>query len=302
MKRATISLIAFWLTSFVAGSACSQAVTQAVPSVKPRVYALVAAVGEEFSLVHEVQSTGTHLSPYRRTTTNVPNDILNRLALHGLDAAVAKVDPNSKRIYMALTAAPMGGVAPAQRESVAIGNIVAALEKMPERLEWDRIVVATPAYRALAQNGVAGKLQGFGIFSEPLCQAGCDRPGRADARFLDAEPPDGVEAMTSEDKTIKTRTYLAPFSYITVWVLDPKTLVVLDKQQEFDNQKLAEPAYKPRLDLSKSDTQRYLGGRIASLIELSIGGAVMRSEAIGERGEVEVGDVKPVGTPDDAKK
>jgi hypothetical protein len=99
------------------------------------VYALVAAVGEQFSVVSEVQSTGSHLSPYRRRTIEVPN-ILNRLALHGLDKAIANIDPDSKRIYMALPAAQMAGVAPSEREGVAISKIVSALEKMPQRLEW----------------------------------------------------------------------------------------------------------------------------------------------------------------------
>ena len=303
MKHAIASLIGFCLLNVAAGWASGQPTTKPDEPVRPKVYALVAAVGEEFSIVHEVQSTGTHLSPYRRTRNDVPNDLLNRLALHGLDAAIARVDPGAKRIYLALAAAPMDRVAPPQRESVAIGNIVSALERMPERLEWDRIVVATPAYQALAQKGVASKLQGFGIFSEPLCQAGCDTPfSKTSPRFLDGEPPDGVEATTSEDKTIRARTYLAPFSYITVWVLDPKTLVVLDKQQEFDNLKLAEPRYKPRLDVSEADTQKYLAARIAQLVEASIGEAVMRSEVNGKHGEAEVGDVKVVTPPDDAKK
>jgi hypothetical protein len=173
---------------------------------------------------------------------------------------------------------------------------------LPQRLEWDRIVVATPAYRALEQSGVASKLQGFGIFSEPLCQAGCPGLSRTDARALDSEPPDGVEAVTSEDKAIKARTYFAPFSFITVWILNPKTLMVLDKQQGFDHQKLAEPRDKPPLDLSKNDAQKYVAARIASLIEASVGEAVRRSEVNGKHGEVEVGDVKEVTPADDAAK
>jgi hypothetical protein len=58
------------------------------------------------------------------------------LALHGLDKAIANIDPDSKRIYMALPAAQMAGVAPSEREGVAISKIVSALEKMPQRLEW----------------------------------------------------------------------------------------------------------------------------------------------------------------------
>ena len=239
------------------------------------VYALVAAVGEQFSVVSEVQSTGSHLSPYRRRTIEVPNT-LNRLALHGLDKAIANIDPDSKRIYMALPAAQMAGVAPSEREGVAISKIVSELEKMPQRLEWHRIVIATPAYRALELNGLASKLQGFGLFSQPLCQAGC-----GDDRH--ALGQDGVDAVTSEDKTIRARTYIAPFSYIEVWVLDPKSLAILDKQQGFDSQKLADPSYKP-LDISQSVGQKYVAGRISSLIELSVGGAVMHSE-VNRRGQ-----------------
>jgi hypothetical protein len=111
-----------------------------------------------------------------------------------------------------------------------------------------------------------------------------------------------VDAVTSEDKPIKARTFLAPYSYITIWVLDPETLAVLDKQQGFDNQKLAEPLSKPPLDLDQSnDQQQYLNRRIAGLISLSIGEAVIRSEVNAKRGTVEVGDVKVI-KPEDVKK
>jgi len=274
------------------GPAYGQAATEPADPVKPRVYALVAAVGEQFSFVSEVQSTGSHLSPYRRKTIEVPNNILNRLALHGLDKAIANIDPDSKRVYMAFSAAQMAGIAPSERERVAISTIVAELEKMPQRLEWDRIVIATPAYRVLELNGLASKLQGFGLFSQPLCQGRCGDD-------LHQLGQDGVDAITSEDKTIRARTYIAPFSYIEVWVLDPKSMAILDKRQGFDSQKLGEPRYKP-LDLSQSVGQKYVAGRISSLIELSVGEAVIHSE-LNRRGKVEIGEPKVVN-PDDAKK
>jgi len=274
------------------GPAYGQAATEPADPVKPRVYALVAAVGEQFSFVSEVQSTGSHLSPYRRKTIEVPNNILNRLALHGLDKAIANIDPDSKRVYMAFSAAQMAGIAPSERERVAISTIVAELEKMPQRLEWDRIVIATPAYRVLELNGLASKLQGFGLFSQPLCQGRCGDD-------LHQLGQDGVDAITSEDKTIRARTYIAPFSYIEVWVLDPKSMAILDKRQGFDSQKLGEPRYKP-LDLSQSVGQKYVAGRISSLIELSVAEAVIHSE-LNRRGKVEIGEPKVVN-PDDAKK
>jgi hypothetical protein len=96
--RSIVAAIGFCLINVATGPAYGQAATEPANSVKPRVYALVAAVGEQFSVVSEVQSTDSRLSPYRRRTIEVPNDILNRFALHGLDKAIANIDPDSKRI------------------------------------------------------------------------------------------------------------------------------------------------------------------------------------------------------------
>jgi hypothetical protein len=278
--------------NLVAAHAHGQAAPEAVDAVKPRIYALVAAVGAQFSVVSVVPTIGSHLSPYRRSTIEVPDNILNRFALHGLDRAIANIDPNSKRIYMTLHAAQMDGVEPSQRESVAIGKIVAQLEKMPQRLEWDRIVVATPAYRAQGFDGMASKLQGFGLFLQPLCQS--DAAISCEYGF---RPPSGPHALTPENKVIAANAFLAPFSYIEVWVLDPKTLAVLDKQQGFDNQKLADPTAR-MLDISQDANRQFLASRINSLIELSIDRAVKHTEL---SGKVEVGEPRVV-KPDDDKK
>lgn len=299
--RTFASALSFLCAILATGQAYGQDGPASTRRGEPRVYALIAAVGEQFTVVSDVMSTGSHLSHYRRSTSEVQNNILNRIALHGLDNAIAKIDPASKRIYLSLAAARMDGVEPSKRDEVAIGAIVAELKKVPERAQWDRILVATPAYRALDLDGMPSKLQGFGVFSERLCQAGCPNGLDGVPRELDPEPLGGVEALTSEDKSIKARTFLAPFSYIEVWVLDPKTLAVLDKQQGFDNQKLAEPVHKPSLDLSQTAAQKYLAGRIVTLVEVSIGQAVMHSEVNERRGKVEVGEPKLVD-PADAKK
>lgn len=300
--RAGPFAMALLLVGLSAGQAQGQPATADATNAKPRVYGLIAAVGAQFSLVSEGPTTGTHLSPYRRTTTDVPRDLLNRMALHSLDDAVAAIDPKSQRIYMSMAAKDMEGVVAAKREDVAIANVVAALQKMPERLQWDRIVVATPAYRALAKNGLGSNLQGLGIFSESMCQAGCGNPfSPLDVGWLDSEPPGGWDAVRSDDKATKARTYLAPFSYIAVWILDPKSLVVIDRREGFDSQKLAEPKWRPQLDVDQPDTQKYLAMRIFNLVEMSIGEAVKHSELVTGHGTVEVGDVKEV-KPDDAKK
>src|SRR5262249_22167387 len=199
-----------------------------------------------------------------------------------------------------LPAMPMDGVAPSAREAVAIAAIKESLGRMPERMQWDRIVVATPAYHPLDFNGLGSKLQGFGMFAETQCQA-CGGIGmEGDIKAIAREPPGGVDAITSEDKAIRARTFVAPFSYIAVWILDPKTLTVIDRQEGLDSQKLAQPPEKP-LDLSQADGQKYIVMRIANLIDLSVGDAVTRSEVNARRGIVEIGPIKEV-TPDGGPK
>jgi hypothetical protein len=292
--RSVFSVIGLALVTLAASG---QPAPEPAKTTKPRVYALIAAVGEQFTEVKEVSRTGTHLPPYRRSSTQVNNNILNRLALYSLDKAVAKIDSGSRRVYLSLPAAQMDGVAPMQRESVAIAKVVAELQQMPQRLEWDRILIVTPAYRTLELNGLAGKMQGFGLFNESVCQ-GCG--GIGPNALTQPKEVFGPEALSSEDKIVHADTYLAPFSYIEVWILDPKTLEVLDQQQGFDSQKLAEPSYKEPLDLTKANFQEYLARRLTNMVELSVTQAVTRSE-LSWLGRVEVGPVKEVN-PEDPKK
>ena len=101
------------------------------------------------------------------------------------------------------------------------------------------------------------------------------------------------------------RTFVAPFSYIGIWIVDPKTLTVLDHQQEFDSQRLAnDPHLVPSpggLDLSESGSQSYVFSRLSRLIESSVAEAVMHSEIASKLGNVEVGPVREV-PPDEANK
>jgi hypothetical protein len=287
--RAIAASLAF---SVICGVSLGQTADAPVEPAKPKTYALIAAIGEEFTTVSEYRAqVGTHIAPYRRTTEKVSDNLLNRLALHSLDKAIAAIDPSSTRIYMSLPAAQVDRVTPSKRDSAAIGAITAELAKMPQRVEWDKIVVATPAFRALARDGMAGKLQGFGIFNQPQCQAGCPN-WRMPGSGTEAEPLDGVDALSSDNTTFKAKTFIAPYSYIKVWVLDPKTLEILDMQQGFDSQKLAEQRHKPSME--PTDWQNYVASRIVTLIELSVGEAVLRSDIIVPKGKGTAGPIRRI--------
>jgi hypothetical protein len=285
--RLSAAALGVCLACMAVGIGHGQTADTPTEPARPKTYALIAAIGEEFTVVTETARVGTHLSPYRRTTEKIPDNVLNRLALHGLDKAIAAIDPSSTRIYMSLPATKVDRVTPSRRDSAAISAVKAELAKMPQRLEWDRIVVATPAFRALARDGMASKIQGFGVFSEPQCQAGCPTP--VNGSDVAAEPLDGMDAISSDNKTFKAKTYIAPYSYIKVWVLDPETLEILDMQQGFDSQKLAEQRHRPSMDVAA--WQNYLAGRIVTLIEMSVSEAILRSEINAPKGSV---DVRPI--------
>jgi len=170
LLSALVSVLAGSLVALAPGPVGAQ---QPPAPVKPTTYALIAAVGSQFSFVTETQQTGSHIPPFRRHTTEVPDNLLNRIVLQRLDKAIDTIDRGSKRLLYTLPAAQMDAVAPSDRESVAMSGIVAVLEKMPERLSWDKIVVATPTYRALDATGVAPRLQGMGLFNQSTCQASC---------------------------------------------------------------------------------------------------------------------------------
>ena len=108
---------------------------------KPKTYALIAAIGDEFTTVNEYrQQVGTHIAPYRRTTEKVPDNLLNRLALHSLDKAIATIDPSSTRIYMSLPAAQVDRVTPAKRDSAELSAVTAELQKLQTSVVGSRHV------------------------------------------------------------------------------------------------------------------------------------------------------------------
>ncbi len=285
--RAVLSILGLCLINLAAGGAHADAQAEA----KPKTYALLAAMGGQFTFVYQVLHVGSHLSPYRRNAVDAPENVINRLVLQSLDEAVHEVDPDGKRIYLALPAPQVDKVPPSQREEAAIGSVVAQLEKMPQRAEWERIYVVTPAYSALELDGMAAKLQGLGVYTQPLTSNTGDFFGDAS---LDMH--NGEKVMTPDKLETRSGVYVAPYSYIEVWVLDAKTLAVIEKRATYDNQKLYDPM-SGSLDMSQNIDKKVLAQRIVSLIDRSVYKAVTGNE---RRGTVELRDGKVV-KPADAK-
>lgn len=249
------------------------------PHQPARVYALVAAVGNRFSVVHEEQSVGSHISPYRRATYEVGGNMINRLVLQGLDAAVARAEPESRRVYLSTTPGRGG-----------IEHVVAELAKL-DRANWDRILVAMPAYRSQSKERLASKLEGVGLFTQPQCQSDTGTRGRIGSCDHGFRPPSGPEALTPEGKAIAANSFVAPFSFVEVWVLDPKTLAVLDRTTTYSHRKLADEkaSLSGVIDGSRPE---FLARQIVELVTRSVDEAV-NGTALGTVEVREKGPVSP---------
>jgi hypothetical protein len=277
-------------TSLAFASAADE--VQAPPPAKPKVYALVAAMGSQFMATREVVRTGSHLPPWRRTGLDAPDNVLNRLVLSGLDEAVSKMEPNSKRIYLAV-AVRGGRTDSTPMDEAALAAAVEDVRGMPERSGWDRIVVATPGYRNLPVDAMPGRTQGFGIFMQPLCQSLAGACGmNSIGKFGDLNNSGiGETVKTPEGETIKATQFVAPYVFLKIWILDARTLAVTDSQEVFEYQKMWNPK-ADSLDLSEVIPKRILAAQIVELATQATEEAVKRTEL---RGVVEVkekGEVK----------
>jgi hypothetical protein len=260
-------------------------------AASPKVYALVAALGDQFIVVTGGETTGSHLGPYQRRAVTGANNVLDRLALSSLDKAIAGIDPGSRRVYLVSRAR---FEAKAATEDAAIGNVLAELRDLPQRNEWDRIVLVTPAYRSLESDGMASKLQGFGIFAQTVCVSDSGiAPDRISSCSYGFRPPSGPEATTPEGERIAANYFAAPFSYVEVWVIDAKSLVVLDRHQSFEHIKLWDPKSQS-LDLPKE----FLARSFINTVEAAVRDAVLHTEL---RGTVELPEGRPVKTEGDPK-
>lgn len=294
-KRGGLRLFVQHATVFVAllcsattGGAQLPDTAKAAAPVPPRSYALVSAVGDRFTYVRQRRQVGSNIiDNFTRKELKVADNALNFAVLRGLDQALAQAEPDSKRVLMAMNAVQMDGVRAQDRERVSLEKMIAALEPMPQRRDWDRIIVVTPSYVFSAHNGMGSKLNGLGVYVQPLESARLESENFS----VDIDPTQQGEAATTGPggKKSQSKLYIAPFSYLQVVTLDAKTLRVIDKNPRYDFQKLYDPA-STSLNVENSLSPDFLADRIISLIELSAGRAV--NENYGAK--VEVGDIKSV--------
>jgi hypothetical protein len=209
--------------------------TPALSAEKPRTHALVSAVGSDIQWVRQNNSAGTHI-PYQRHTINVPNVSIDAAALRGLDRAVASDDPDAQRVFLRLAPEMMRDLRGHERSEVLPARAMAALRAVPERETWDRIYLLTPRFFNDEREGMGAKLHGIGVYVQPLRR---NTGVMGDSGDLDTSL--GYETVSPKGEKRNSDTFVAPYFYTQLWIIDAKSMKVLEKKERYDYQRINDP-------------------------------------------------------------
>ena len=282
-----IKIIMAALFTVTATSAFAEEPTQPATDAKPKVYMLISAVGDQFSYVTQKKSVGSNIiDNFSRKVFRVPDDAINTSVLRGLDKAVEQRDPTSVRILGRLNPLEMEGVRPIDREKVAMKKLMDTLEKFPQRKDWDYIVVVTPKFQFSERKGMGSKLEGIGVYVQPLESATLsDQDSGVD--ILGTEGEDTVDPNGKPGKTSKR--YVAPYNYTQTWVFDAKTMKVLESSARYEFQRIYDPM-STAIDVAQSIPIEKLATLFTNFVERST------ARGLGEAlPSIEIGEMKTIG-------
>jgi len=263
---------------------------------KPMVWALISAVGDQFTYVRQKQTVGSNIIDNNvRQVVKVQNDAVNGAVLRGLDRAIELRDPGSTRILGVLKPIELEGVLPQDREKVAKEKLLKTLEIYPGRMSWDRIIVVVPRFQFSERLGMGPKLQGIGLYVQPLERGSMDGLGD-----FGADLSEGIEdeTITPDGKPGKRSSqYVAPYNYTQTLILDAKTLAILETSARYEYQKIYDP-----MSTNRNVEGQVPPDKMAALMTNFIERSMARS--VGEMlPRITIGDVVPA-TPkaDEPKK
>jgi len=224
--------------------------------------------------VRQVKGTGSNISPYRRYPAQIPDGAIDAAVLRGLDRAIAQEDPDSKRIFLRLQPGALTGLLGHQRGDVISGRVMDDLAHALDRAEWDRIILVTPRFLDAGRENMGPRLHGIGIYVQPL--------GRnLGAGFMDSELESSFDPETVAPDGTRSTSYkfVAPYFYAQVWVIDAKTMKVLERKERYDFMRIYDPM-STAIDVAKSIPPEVLSEKLQAFVERASAKAI--NEAIGE--------------------
>lgn len=272
------------------------ALAQATAPDKPSVIAMVATVGDQVSYSRQRSSAGTNIDPTYRKTVAIPTQALNAAVLKGLDRALEREEPGSKRFFLlwhtpADTAEALKAAYGEQRNVLLLEALLAQLRPLPQRMEWDRIEAILPRYARTERDGMGTKLGGIGFYVQPLKNVMVEFQENGDTITTENEG----SSQTVDPKTGKKgnySTFVAPYFFFERITLDARTLQVLARKSHFDNTKYHDPN-STAIDVADHMPVSEMFTRLATLMEQSAYRSVR-----GMRLDVQVSPLQVVPPPD----
>lgn len=264
---------------------------------QPKVVALMAAVGDRLTVVRQKRSVGTHLDPYVRTPLRVPGQSLNTAVLRGLDSGIEQEYPEAERVLLTWNPPPelearLDDIKGSGRDNALLDALIDHLRAAPGRAGWDRIEVIVPRYRHYEARGMGTKLQGLGVYVQPL-GGGRDM---IDASLPPGDTEDGGQRVVNPNtgEVVRSKIFVAPYMFFERIALDARTLAVLKRQQQFDANKYHDPMAAVN-DVADIMSPAQLAEKISYLAERSAFQAIR-----GKGATVDVSVPKVAAPPADA--
>ncbi|OWQ44119.1 hypothetical protein CDL60_27135 [Roseateles noduli] len=237
----------------------------------PKVVVLMAAVGDRLTMVRQKPSVGSNLDPFIRRPLRIPGRTMNMAVLRGLDLGIAQEYPEAARVFLSWQPTPelaerLDDIKGHNRDQLLLEAVLDHLRPLEERARWDRIELIVPKYRSWEAGGMATKLQGMGIYVQPLAR-GMDL---LDASMVPADSEAGgrrvVNPTTGE--VIRANTFVAPFLFFERIALDARTLTVVKRQEQYDAAKYNDPMAVAR-DVGESLSPAQMAEKLSDLAERS---------------------------------
>ncbi|MBL8311585.1 MAG: hypothetical protein JNL19_14275 [Burkholderiales bacterium] len=276
------------LLATCAAVASTQALASTPVAAPPKSIAILAAAGDQFQYVRRKPGTASRIEPFIRRWATMPGNGLNLWVLRGMDRALSSQFPDAALTMLTLTpTAEDRAVLPQQREAHTTRRVMDYLLGLPERAQWDQIFVVTPKWLMDEHKGMGSRLSGIGLFVQPVPR-NLDEEDELEAEAAD----DAVRDLTTQEfKKQRSATYVAPFFYMQVTVLDGKTLAVIRREERYDFRKIIN-SESTALDVEATLTPKQLAGEIERFVE-----SAARRMIVDRPGTIDVGPVRTLPAP-----
>jgi len=137
---------------------------------------------------------------------------------------------------MRLSSDQVQGVYGHERGAVLSAKALAAIEVMPERKDWYRIILVAPRFMNPGYEGMGQKLHGIGVYIQPLGRS--TTGGLLDTAIETSSDPETISPDGEKGNSYK---YVAPYFYAQLWVIDAQTMKVIETNERYDFQRIYDP-------------------------------------------------------------